>query len=98
MPGATRQHAGKTQGPQTANQPAALVANFFGNLRPGKAVFQRSVVCFAAAQQGNLEIADERFVVHAGDVLTFSSQVPHGYSNVGTGLARILWVNSPATF
>lgn len=45
-----------------------------------------------------LQLADERFVLHAGDVFTFSSQVPHGYSNVGTGLARILWVNSPATF
>nr|WP_242612589.1 cupin domain-containing protein [Corticibacter populi] len=45
-----------------------------------------------------LQLADERFVVHAGDAFAFSSHVPHGYTNVGEGVARILWVNSPATF
>lgn len=50
--------------------------------------------------EGTVELAlgDERHIVNAGDAFTFSSQVPHGYRNVGKDVAKILWVNSPATF
>lgn len=50
--------------------------------------------------EGTLELrlGDERHLLHAGDAFTFSSQVPHGYSNPGSAVARILWVNTPATF
>lgn len=50
--------------------------------------------------EGRLELllGDECHVVEAGDAFTFSSQVPHGYRNVGQGAARVLWVNTPATF
>ncbi len=29
---------------------------------------------------------------------TFASQQPHGYRNLGRTVAKILWVNTPATF
>ncbi len=50
--------------------------------------------------QGRIELllGDERHVIQAGDAFTFSSQIPHGYRNPGTTEARILWVNTPATF
>lgn len=50
--------------------------------------------------EGTLELTlgDERYLIHAGDAFTFSSQVPHGYRNAGDTVARIVWVNTPATF
>lgn len=50
--------------------------------------------------EGELELTlgADRYLIQAGDSFTFSSQVPHGYRNVGPTVARILWVNTPATF
>lgn len=50
--------------------------------------------------EGKIELllGDERYLIRAGDAFTFSSQVPHGYRNTGRTVARILWVNTPATF
>ena len=50
--------------------------------------------------EGRLELTlgDERHEIRAGDSFTFSSHLPHGYRNVGKTVARILWVNTPATF
>lgn len=50
--------------------------------------------------EGRLELTlgDERHDIRAGDSFTFPSQLPHGYRNVGKTVARILWVNTPATF
>ena len=45
-----------------------------------------------------LQLGVESFILQAGDAFTFSSHVPHGYRNAGDVVARILWVNSPATF
>jgi quercetin dioxygenase-like cupin family protein len=50
--------------------------------------------------EGTLELTlgPERYELAEGDVFTFSSNIPHGYRNNGTSVARILWVNTPATF
>lgn len=50
--------------------------------------------------EGTLELTlgGERYTLAEGDVFTFASNIPHGYRNSGTGVARILWVNTPATF
>lgn len=50
--------------------------------------------------EGTLELllGEQRHLLQAGDAFTFSSQIPHGYRNPGSGVARILWVNTPATF
>ncbi len=50
--------------------------------------------------EGSLELTldDVQYNISAGDAFSFSSQIPHGYRNIGTDVARILWVNSPATF
>lgn len=50
--------------------------------------------------EGTLELrlGDDRYIIGPGDVFTFPSNVPHGYCNVGEVVAKVLWVNSPATF
>lgn len=50
--------------------------------------------------EGRLELTlgDERHEIDAGDSFTFASHLPHGYRNIGKTVARILWVNTPATF
>lgn len=50
--------------------------------------------------EGTLELllGEECYVLQAGDAFTFSSQLPHGYRNPGSTVARVLWVNTPATF
>lgn len=50
--------------------------------------------------EGTLELTlgEQLHALAEGDVFTFSSHIPHGYRNTGTSVARILWVNSPATF
>lgn len=45
-----------------------------------------------------LTLGEDRHVIRAGDAFTFSSKIPHGYRNIGRVVARILWVNTPATF
>lgn len=50
--------------------------------------------------EGTLELrlGEECYILGPGDAFTFPSSLPHGYSNVGKDVARVLWVNSPATF
>ena len=50
--------------------------------------------------EGSLELTldDTLYLLDEGDAFTFPSHLPHGYRNAGTGVARVLWVNSPATF
>ncbi|WP_420992150.1 helix-turn-helix domain-containing protein [Cupriavidus sp. 30B13] len=50
--------------------------------------------------EGTLELmlGEATYTIGAGDAFTFPSSVPHGYRNVGTDVAKVLWVNSPATF
>jgi quercetin dioxygenase-like cupin family protein len=50
--------------------------------------------------QGELEItvADQTIRVGAGDSFFFLSHLPHGYRNIGSVDAQILWVNTPQSF
>ncbi len=50
--------------------------------------------------EGTLELTlgETRYDLGPGDAFSFPSNVPHGYRNTGEDVARVLWVNSPATF
>ncbi|EGF30073.1 Transcriptional regulator, MerR family [Oxalobacteraceae bacterium IMCC9480] len=50
--------------------------------------------------EGTLELTlgETRYELGPGDAFAFPSHVPHGYRNTGDDVARVLWVNSPATF
>lgn len=45
-----------------------------------------------------LLLGDERYLLQAGDSFNFASDVSHGYRNAGDVVAKILWVNTPATY
>lgn len=50
--------------------------------------------------EGQIELTVNGQVYHLapGDFFVFPSHLAHGYRNQGTAIARILWVNTPATF
>lgn len=50
--------------------------------------------------EGSLELTlgETTYTLNAGDSFHFPSNVPHGYRNATRDIARILWVNTPATF
>jgi transcriptional regulator with XRE-family HTH domain len=45
-----------------------------------------------------LTLRSASYILHTGDAFTFPSETPHGYRNAGDAIARILWVNTPATY
>ncbi|MGO4331783.1 cupin domain-containing protein [Cupriavidus sp. 2TAF22] len=50
--------------------------------------------------QGELEltVADQTIRVSKGDSFFFFSHLPHGYRNIGSTEAQVLWVNTPQSF
>jgi len=50
--------------------------------------------------QGDLEltVADQTIRVGKGDSFFFQSHLPHGYRNIGSIEAQVLWVNTPQSF
>lgn len=64
----------------------------------GQIVHLGEEVGYVLQGQLELQLGTEFYQIEAGDSFTFSSQVPHGYRNVGSEVARIVWVNTPATF
>ncbi|MEN3753470.1 cupin domain-containing protein [Mangrovibacter sp. SLW1] len=45
-----------------------------------------------------LRIGEETWQLEAGDSFYFPSHLPHGYSNPGKSVTKVLWVNTPVTF
>lgn len=64
----------------------------------GQIVHAGEEVAYLLEGRIELLLGTERHRIEAGDAFTFSSQIPHGYRNIGDSVARILWVNTPATF
>jgi transcriptional regulator with XRE-family HTH domain len=69
-----------------------------GAASDGQIVHAGEEVGYVLEGELELTLGDELHPIRTGDSFTFSSQVPHGYRNIGSGVARILWVNTPATF
>jgi transcriptional regulator with XRE-family HTH domain len=46
----------------------------------------------------HMTIGGNEYVLRQGDSFFFRSELPHGYKNLGSQEARILWVNTPSTF
>jgi len=47
--------------------------------------------------QLRVEIVDDFYVLDAGDSLSFKSHLPHRWTNIGQGQARVIWTLSPFT-
>lgn len=45
-----------------------------------------------------LTLDEQSYELEAGDSFYFSSETPHSYFNPGDEIAKVLWVNTPATF
>jgi transcriptional regulator with XRE-family HTH domain len=69
-----------------------------GEASDGQIEHQGEEVGYVLEGQLELMLGDDVYLIGPGDAFTFSSQVPHGYRNVGDVVAKVLWVNSPATF
>lgn len=50
--------------------------------------------------EGSLEltVGDQTGVLQAGDSFYFLSNRPHGYRNVGDGVCKVVWINTPPTY
>lgn len=55
---------------------------------------------FLYVVKGSIELVldgHQKYDLHAGDAMTFDSMREHSYSNRGTKIAQIVWVNTPPT-
>jgi len=50
--------------------------------------------------KGRLEIwvGEDRYILHPGDAITFSSRVPHRWKNAGRGRLEALWAITPPSY
>lgn len=50
--------------------------------------------------KGTLEVCvgEERYVLHAGDAITFESRTPHQWKNVGRGRMEAIWIVTPPSY
>ncbi|OJF17815.1 MAG: hypothetical protein A6D91_03145 [Bacillaceae bacterium G1] len=50
--------------------------------------------------KGRMEVnvGGQIYVLEEGDAITFSSRIPHGWRNVGSETAELIWVIAPPTF
>lgn len=84
------------------NPGALLQANIHivapGGASDGQIVHAGEEIGYVLEGRIELQLGDERYTLDAGDAFVFSSHMPHGYRNPGKEIARVLWVNSPATY
>lgn len=45
-----------------------------------------------------INIGGNRYILEEGDAITFCSRIPHGWRNIGSEPAELIWVISPPTF
>lgn len=64
----------------------------------GTIVHDGQEVGYVLEGEVELQVGEKMYVVKEGDSFFFPSNMPHGYRNIGATVARILWVNTPATF
>lgn len=69
-----------------------------GGASDGLITHQGEEMGFVLDGEVELLVDDQCWRLEPGDSFYFRSERPHGYRNVGATVARILWVNTPATF
>jgi len=53
---------------------------------------------FVMEGQFELAVAEEVYLLKAGDSFAFRSEIPHRYRNPGKTWTRVIWVSTPPTF
>lgn len=84
--------------PETALMDANIHVIAVGGGSEGAIVHDGQEVGYVLEGTVELQVGERNYVVKQGDSFFFPSTMPHGYRNVGDCVARILWVNTPATF
>ena len=84
--------------PETALMDANIHIIAVGGGSEGAIIHDGQEVGYVLEGDVELQVGERTYVIHKGDSFFFPSNMPHGYRNVGTVEARILWVNTPATF
>lgn len=86
--------------PQTRN---ALLQVNIHNVEPGGG--SHGLISHIGEEMGyllegtlDLTVGDQQCRLGEGDTFYFPSEQPHGYTNPGDTVARVLWVNTPPTF
>jgi transcriptional regulator with XRE-family HTH domain len=70
-----------------------------GERAPAEGFVHRGEECYVVLQGTvRFRVADQEFVLHAGDALTFDSSLPHGASNDGPHTAVALSAMTPPSF
>jgi len=69
-----------------------------GGVTDGEITHIGEEVGYVLAGEIELRIADELFVLKAGDSFLYQSDLPHGYRNSGTTEARVIFINTPPTY
>jgi transcriptional regulator with XRE-family HTH domain len=69
-----------------------------GGRSAGNIVHSGEEIGYILEGQVELTVGGKRFRVKQGDSFHFRSELPHGYRNIGSKPARILWINTPPTF
>ncbi|WGD28347.1 cupin domain-containing protein [Ancylobacter sp. WKF20] len=80
---------------------ASRLKAFLVNLDPGASSGDEPYshhgqeVGYVVSGSMELEIGDKSYVLNAGDCFAFDSDIAHRFSNSGSKVASILWVNAP---
>ncbi len=69
-----------------------------GGRSAGNIVHAGEEIGYILEGQVELTVGRKRYRAKQGDLFHFRSELPHGYRNVGSKPARILWINTPPTF
>lgn len=69
-----------------------------GGRSAGNIVHAGEEIGYILEGQVELTVGRKRYQAKQGDSFHFRSELPHGYRNIGSKPARILWINTPPTF
>lgn len=70
----------------------------FGGQSDGNIVHSGEEVGYVMEGEIELTVDGRTYRAKEGDSFHFRSELPHGYRNVGSKPARIIWINTPPTF
>ena len=69
-----------------------------GGQSDGNIVHSGEEVGYVIEGEIELTVDGRTYWVTQGDSFHFRSELPHGYRNVGSKPARVIWINTPPTF
>jgi len=69
-----------------------------GSSSKGQIQHQGEEMGFVLAGKVELNVGGKKIIVNKGDTFFFQSHLKHGYRNIGSTEAQIVWINTPQSF